>query len=173
MLVVVLIAIVVLFVICTTPAAFLSIFFDEKKVSLVSFAVFRALANNLELLGFALNFFVYCLCSADIRRAFVDVLFENRLAVFIREHLISSKNSTHSGSDGDIAAAAAACVAAHSGNYSQQLQELMPGESMALKMAVPRDHPDEDNPPAGVIVNQIVMDIGDHSPASLDDGEAV
>ena len=109
MLVVVLIAIVVLFVICTTPAAFLSIFYDEAKTQVpfttqnlidhklilkkwafitlnrsrgrsihsvfdpyffqaVWFTVFRAAANNLELLGFALNFFVYCLCSADIRR---------------------------------------------------------------------------------------------------------
>ena len=85
MLVVVLIAIVVLFVICTTPAAILSILF-MKDSSIFSrslgYAIFRAMANNFELLGFALNFFVYCLCSADIRRAFVDVLFENCVATF-------------------------------------------------------------------------------------------
>jgi hypothetical protein len=92
MLVVVLIAIVVLFVICTTPAAILSILFMKDasyfRVSL-EFAIFRAMANNFELLGFALNFFVYCLCSADIRRAFVDVLFENCIVTFIKTHIFS------------------------------------------------------------------------------------
>ena len=95
MLVVVLIAIVVLFVICTTPAAFLSIFYDEAKTQTISFTVFRALANNLELLGFALNFFVYCLCSADIRRAFVDVLFDNLIVRCVKNHCLSSKLSTN------------------------------------------------------------------------------
>ena len=92
MLVVVLIAIVVLFVICTTPAAILSILFMKDssffQVSL-GYAIFRAMANNFELLGFALNFFVYCLCSADIRRAFVDVLFENCVVTFIKTHIFS------------------------------------------------------------------------------------
>ena len=92
MLVVVLIAIVVLFVICTTPAAILSILFMKDssffQVSL-GYAIFRAMANNFELLGFALNFFVYCLCSADIRRAFVDVLFENCVVTFIKAHIFS------------------------------------------------------------------------------------
>ena len=54
------------------------------------FSIFRASANNLELLGFALNFFVYCLCSADIRAAFVDVLFDNWLVVWIRRKLAKS-----------------------------------------------------------------------------------
>ena len=92
MLVVVLIAIVVLFVICTTPAAILSILFMKDasifRVS-IGYAIFRAMANNFELLGFALNFFVYCLCSADIRRAFVDVLFENCVVIFIKTHVFS------------------------------------------------------------------------------------
>ena len=86
MLVVVLIAIVILFVVCTTPAAFLSILVNKEAKLKVLFTIFRAVANNLELLCFALNFFVYCLCSADIRRAFVDVLFENCLVLYIRKH---------------------------------------------------------------------------------------
>ena len=89
MLVVVLIAIVVLFVICTTPAAILSILYMNDSsyfTKSLGYAIFRAMANNFELLGFALNFFVYCLCSADIRRAFVDVLFENCVVQFIRTH---------------------------------------------------------------------------------------
>lgn len=84
MLVVVLIAIVVLFVVCTTPAAFLSIVITENLKKKVWFSIFRACANNLELLCFACNFFVYCLCSADIRRAFVDVLFENCAVKYVR-----------------------------------------------------------------------------------------
>ena len=92
MLVVVLIAIVVLFVICTTPAAILSILFMKDSSTFrasLGYAIFRAMANNFELLGFALNFFVYCLCSADIRRAFVDVLFENCVVAFIKTHIFS------------------------------------------------------------------------------------
>ena len=108
MLVVVLIAIVVLFVICTTPAAILSILFmKDFKIFQVSlgYAIFRAMANNFELLGFALNFFVYCLCSADIRRAFVDVLFENCLVAFIKTHIFSRcirpfRSSSPNGSNG-------------------------------------------------------------------------
>ena len=85
MLVVVLIAIVVLFVVCTTPAAFLTLSITTDRKKHVGFSLFRACANNLELLGFALNFFVYCLCSADIRQAFVDVLFANWLVLWLRE----------------------------------------------------------------------------------------
>ena len=73
MLVIVLISIVVLFVCCTTPAAILSIFFTSKYDTNLGFQIFRAVANNLELLNFALNFYIYCLCSAEIRRAFVSL----------------------------------------------------------------------------------------------------
>lgn len=93
MLVVVLIAIVVLFVICTTPAAFLTLSISVERKKLVGFSIFRACANNLELLGFALNFFVYCLCSADIRAAFVDVLFDNWLVAWMRSKLAKSSPS--------------------------------------------------------------------------------
>ena len=72
-LVLVLISIVVLFVCCCTPAAILSILFSEKLKHHLGFQIFRACANNLELLNFALNFYIYCLCSAEIRRAFVSI----------------------------------------------------------------------------------------------------
>ena len=84
MLVVVLIAIVVLFVICTTPAAFLTLSITVERKKLIGFSIYRACANNLELLGFALNFFVYCLCSADIRAAFIEVLLHNRFVMWMR-----------------------------------------------------------------------------------------
>ena len=93
MLVVVLIAIVVLFVVCTTPAAFLTLTITDKRTKLIGFSIFRAVANSLELLGFALNFFVYCLCSADIRAAFVDVLFDNYIVMWMRRRLAKSTGS--------------------------------------------------------------------------------
>ena len=71
MLVLVLISIVILFVCCTTPAAILSILISPSLDKHLGFQTFRAIANNLELLNFALNFYIYCLCSAEIRRAFV------------------------------------------------------------------------------------------------------
>jgi len=187
MLVVVLIAIVVLFVICTTPAAFLSIFYDEAKTQAVWFTVFRAAANNLELLGFALNFFVYCLCSADIRRAFVDVLFQNPLWIWLAENVLSSKRSTHSGSDGDIAAAAAAVHNSLSQQPPQERSIYNGGgeESIAMRSVGPwgvdgvsgrhssstpehschsgpppppvETQPDHNLLPSGVVVNKIVM----------------
>ena len=89
MLVIVLISIVVLFVCCTTPAAVLSILYSVKFDQHLGFQVFRAVANNLELLNFALNFYIYCLCSAEIRRAFVSV-FKNVLNL-----LTDKKNLTH------------------------------------------------------------------------------
>ena len=89
MLVLVLISIVVLFVCCTTPAAVLSVLYSVKlndhlgfqvsrqtyiqliinfvhDFNLFSSQVFRAVANNLELLNFALNFYIYCLCRCFI-----------------------------------------------------------------------------------------------------------
>ena len=71
MLILVLISIIVLFVCCTTPAAILFIIFSVTLEKHLGFQIFRAIANNLELLNFALNFYIYCLCSAEIRRAFV------------------------------------------------------------------------------------------------------
>ena len=71
MLVLVLISIVILFVCCTTPAALLSIMFSSSLNGDLGFQIFRAVSNNLELVNFALNFYIYCLCSAEIRRAFL------------------------------------------------------------------------------------------------------
>ena len=65
------ISIVILFVCCTTPAALLSVMFSNSLKGNLGFQIFRAVSNNLELVFFALNFYIYCLCSAEIRRAFV------------------------------------------------------------------------------------------------------
>lgn len=66
-------AIVILFVITMTPSALLSLLYSEKQESDFGFQVFRAVANILEILNFALNFYVYCLCSKEFRNAFVNV----------------------------------------------------------------------------------------------------
>ena len=42
---------------------------------------FRAIANNLELLNFAMNFYIYCLCSAEIRRSILT-MFKQCFGVF-------------------------------------------------------------------------------------------
>jgi len=88
MLVLVLISIVVLFVCCTTPAAVLSIMYSVQLKDDLGFQIFRALANNLELLNFALNFYIYCLCSAEIRRAFVS-LFKQCSGLFMGKQALS------------------------------------------------------------------------------------
>ena len=81
MLVLVLISIVVLFVCCTTPAAVLSILYTARLNRHLGFQIFRAVANNLELVNFALNFYIYCLCSAEIRNAFTFLFFNICTAV--------------------------------------------------------------------------------------------
>jgi hypothetical protein len=80
-LVVLLVSLVVLFVCCTTPAAVLSILYSVKLNQHLGFQLFRAVANNLELLNFALNFYIYCLCSAEIRNAFTYLFFNICTAV--------------------------------------------------------------------------------------------
>ena len=92
MLIIVLISIVVLFVCCTTPAAVLSILYSVKFDQHLGFQVFRAVANNLELLNFALNFYIYCLCSAEIRRAFVSVF--NDIFMLFSFQRFSSRRDT-------------------------------------------------------------------------------
>ena len=107
MLVLVLISIVVLFVCCTTPAAVLSVLYSVKlndhlgfQVSqqtyiqfiinfvhdfkLLSPQVFRAVANNLELLNFALNFYIYCLCRCFVSQQLSSKQQEGQLWPHVR-----------------------------------------------------------------------------------------
>ena len=91
MLVLVLISIILLFVCCTTPAAILSIIFSVSLSNHLGFQVFRAVANNLELLNFALNFYIYCLCSAEIRRAFVCLFVQWGSFLRIRQQVVQNR----------------------------------------------------------------------------------
>lgn len=46
---------------------------DWLSLSCVHLQIFRAIANNMEMLNFASNFYVYCLCSSEIRRTFFQL----------------------------------------------------------------------------------------------------
>ncbi|XP_013777254.1 probable G-protein coupled receptor AH9.1 [Limulus polyphemus] len=70
-LVVLLGGIVILFFVCMTPAAVLTLLNSDHKELDFGFQLFRAIANVLELANFAMNFYVYCLCSTEIRRTFL------------------------------------------------------------------------------------------------------
>ncbi|CAG7722294.1 unnamed protein product [Allacma fusca] len=71
-LVVLLMSIVLLFFVTTTPVAFLNIFYTEALDDNFSFQIFRAMANDLELCNFALNFYIYFLCSKEFRKKFLS-----------------------------------------------------------------------------------------------------
>nr|CAD7446342.1 unnamed protein product [Timema bartmani] len=72
-LVVLLTSIIVLFFVMMTPSAFLSLLYSEQRNKDLGFQAFRAAANNLEIGNFALNFYVYFLCSKEFRRVFLSV----------------------------------------------------------------------------------------------------
>ncbi|XP_013774549.1 probable G-protein coupled receptor B0563.6 [Limulus polyphemus] len=86
-LVVLLGGIVLLFFVCMTPAAVLTLLNSDHKELEFGFQLFRAIANVLELANFAMNFYVYCLCSSEIRTTFlrlfccVDVQFPEQNCV--------------------------------------------------------------------------------------------
>lgn len=67
-------AIVVLFFVTMTPSSILSLVYSETHEPVFGFQIFRATANNLELSNFALNFYVYFLCSREFRIALSNVL---------------------------------------------------------------------------------------------------
>lgn len=66
--------IVVMFFVAMTPAAFVSLFNADELAQNFHFQLFRAFANDMEFLNYAMNFYVYCLCSSEIRRTFVQLL---------------------------------------------------------------------------------------------------
>ncbi|OQR75623.1 7 transmembrane receptor-like [Tropilaelaps mercedesae] len=72
-LVILLVAIVIMFLICMTPAAILTVIISDHYENHLPFQIFRAIANNMEMLNFASNFYVYCLCSSEIRRTFFQL----------------------------------------------------------------------------------------------------
>ncbi|XP_055951159.1 probable G-protein coupled receptor AH9.1 isoform X2 [Argiope bruennichi] len=73
-LIILLAGIVILFFISMTPAAVLTILNSDDKEFHFGFQLFRAFANTLELANYAMNFYVYCMCSSEIRRTFVALV---------------------------------------------------------------------------------------------------
>lgn len=69
-LVILLAAIVIMFCVCMTPAAVLTVLISDDKELNYGFQLFRAIANDMEMANFAMNFYVYCLCSSEIRGTF-------------------------------------------------------------------------------------------------------
>ncbi|CAD6187496.1 unnamed protein product [Caenorhabditis auriculariae] len=67
-------AIVIIFFVCTIPAAPLTILVADAKTNNVPFQVFRAIVNLLEFTKFALNFYFYCLINPDIRSICAHVI---------------------------------------------------------------------------------------------------
>ncbi|KAJ9595039.1 hypothetical protein L9F63_013667 [Diploptera punctata] len=72
-LVILLTSIMHLFFLTMTPSAFLSLLYSEQRERELGFQAFRAAANNLELCNFALNFYIYFLCSKEFRHVFMRV----------------------------------------------------------------------------------------------------
>ncbi|XP_064458420.1 probable G-protein coupled receptor AH9.1 isoform X2 [Ornithodoros turicata] len=70
-LVILLAAIVIMFCVCMTPAAVLTVLISDDKEQNYGFQLFRAIANDMEMANFAMNFYVYCLCSSEIRGTFL------------------------------------------------------------------------------------------------------
>ncbi|CAG0915443.1 unnamed protein product [Notodromas monacha] len=63
-----------LFFVCMTPVAVLSIMFStEMYLDSISFQVFRAVANTLEIVNFAMTFYIYCLFSTEFRQTFLQL----------------------------------------------------------------------------------------------------
>jgi len=67
-------AILIVFFLCTIPAAPLTIFVADKRSQNLSFQIFRAVTNLLEFTKFALNFYFYCLINPDIRRICLSIM---------------------------------------------------------------------------------------------------
>ena len=67
-------AVIIVFFLCTIPAAPLTIFVADRHSQNLSFQIFRAVTNLLEFTKFALNFYFYCLINPDIRRICLNIM---------------------------------------------------------------------------------------------------
>lgn len=95
-LVILLAAIVIMFCVCMTPAAVLTVLISDDKELNYGFQLFRAIANDMEMANFAMNFYVYCLCSSEIRGTFLR-LFRCWKPPGDVSYVLSSKSSTLDG----------------------------------------------------------------------------
>ncbi|XP_003743964.1 probable G-protein coupled receptor B0563.6 [Galendromus occidentalis] len=75
-LVILLASIVIMFCVCMTPAAINTLLNGDRLDNNYTYQVFRAFANDMEITNFATNFYVYCLCSTEIRKTFIRVFID-------------------------------------------------------------------------------------------------
>ncbi|EYC42773.1 hypothetical protein Y032_0519g2838 [Ancylostoma ceylanicum] len=107
---VLLFAIIIVFFLCTIPAAPLTILVADNKSNNFPFQIFRAIVNLLEFTKFALNFYFYCLINPDIRRICMHVIMCKKISrpprvkgqptTPISFYTRSTKNSTLRGRSG-------------------------------------------------------------------------
>uniref|UniRef100_A0A915A9W5 G-protein coupled receptors family 1 profile domain-containing protein n=1 Tax=Parascaris univalens TaxID=6257 RepID=A0A915A9W5_PARUN len=71
---VLLFTIIIVFFVCTIPAAPLTIFVSDKRSKNLPFQIIRAIINVMEFTKFALNFYFYCLINPDIRSICLHVV---------------------------------------------------------------------------------------------------
>ncbi|CAI4221377.1 unnamed protein product [Auanema sp. JU1783] len=67
-------AIIIIFFLCTIPAAPLTMLVADNRSNNFDFQIVRAIVNLLEFTKFALNFYFYCLINPDIRRICAHVI---------------------------------------------------------------------------------------------------
>lgn len=77
-----------------TPATALSLIYSDHLDDHFGFQVFRAIANILEISNFALNFFIYCLCSKQFREALVSLFRETKAVKRDDIELDTTRNGT-------------------------------------------------------------------------------
>ncbi|PRD26672.1 UNVERIFIED_CONTAM: G-protein coupled receptor AH9.1 [Trichonephila clavipes] len=66
--------IIILFIVSMVPAAILTLLNGDDKEFHFGFQLFRAFANIMELSNYAVNFYVYCTCSSEIRKTFTALV---------------------------------------------------------------------------------------------------
>ncbi|GFR24328.1 probable G-protein coupled receptor AH9.1 [Trichonephila clavata] len=66
--------ITVLFIISMVPAAILTLLNSDDEEFHFGFQLFRAFANIMELSNYAMNFYLYCTCSSEIRKTFTSLV---------------------------------------------------------------------------------------------------
>ncbi|GAB6027059.1 hypothetical protein CHUAL_013786 [Chamberlinius hualienensis] len=100
-LVMLLAGIVVMFFVAMTPAAFLSLYNSDDKSKNYYFQMFRAFANDMEFLNYAMNFYVYCLCSSEIRRTFVQIMTCRKNGLIPNQPMASTQQQQNNGFSDD------------------------------------------------------------------------
>lgn len=73
-------AVMISFLITMVPAGIMNALYTKALATELDFEVFRAVANNLEMVNHALNFYLYILCSKPIREA-IKTFFHKRQGV--------------------------------------------------------------------------------------------